>query len=305
MKTNTIFSLVFFLLYAGCCRPSVDPAKVFYTGARASNYGIRPFPEPDDWGRALRVMKSKFKDSKPALLWILGTVARQRGVSVCNLNFPGNGKFEEGINHLLPFDGNKKYFEYFDKHGISVFIQVEPGTGDVLRLIDITLSRYKKYSCVVGFGVDIEWYKTKNTEGRGLMIDDKTAEIWEKRVKSYNPNYRLYLKHWLVEWFPPKYRGDIIFVNDTQSKNESTYEDETFPTLEAMEKYYTKWAKHVYPNTVFLQIGYRLNHNLWGDMEEPIVEFGDALSKNIKQNYSIFWVDFTLQDVLPVRKKNS
>ncbi len=50
----------------------------------------------------------------------------------------------------------------------------------------------------------------------GQAVTDEEAERWLEIAKSYNPNYRIFFKHWLVEKMPPTVRKDIVFVNDSK-----------------------------------------------------------------------------------------
>lgn len=66
-----------------------------------------------------------------------------------------------------------------------------------------------------GIGVDVEWYHGV-TEDSGLPVSDALAEKWDKHIKEINPEYRLFLKHYISLLPSPTYRSDILFVNDSQ-----------------------------------------------------------------------------------------
>lgn len=262
--------------------------NILFAGVRSSHYGIKPFPEPEGWQSAIRTMSGYFEGSEPCAVWIVGEFRRNKA---CHLYFPSDGKSYTNVE-FETFDKHEKYLDFFDKAGIKVFLQVEPASADMATLIDLVLDRYKRHSCVIGFGVDVEWYRESENPEWGVPVDDKTAEMWEKRVKSHNVLYKLFLKHWDRNWMPKNYRSDIIFVSDSQIF------DDFDPMLEEFTSY---WAAHFYPNMVFFQIGYKSDRPWWRKMNIPPEYMGKRIAENVKQDCGIFWVDFTLKDVLPIK----
>ncbi|MHB8055799.1 MAG: hypothetical protein ACYDH3_11195, partial [Candidatus Aminicenantales bacterium] len=259
--------------------PSIlsDSGKVVLAGVRSSSYGIKPFPEPEGWVKAMQTMSGYFPASSPFAVWIVGGFKRPKD---CHLYFPGDGKAYPNIEFDAE-DIHERYLDAFDKAGIKVFLQVEPAHADLLALIDLVLGRYKHHSCVIGFGVDVEWFKEADFPGRGGKVDDATAELWEKRVKSHNPSYRLFLKHWDELWMPEKYRGAIVFVDDSQ-----IFAD--FNSL--VTEFASGWAAHFYPQTVFFQIGYPSDKPWWQKLDTPPQTIGEAIRKRVRQDCGIIWV---------------
>jgi hypothetical protein len=290
----TILVLSFFLLLTMSdvkCRVTkplppilISPAKVLFAGVRSSSYGIEPFPEPPEWQNAMRTMSGYFEGSTPCAIWIVGEFRRPKD---CQLYFPGDEKQYPYIQ-FDTLDKHERYLSFFDKAGIKVFLQVEPAQADMITLIDLVLERYKHHECVIGFGVDVEWYREFENPEWGVKVDDASAKQWEARVKSHNPQYRLFLKHWDRSWMPEKYRGDIIFVDDSQ-----IFKDFNF----MVEEFVNHWANYFKPNTVFYQIGYRSDRAWWKKLNNPPKTIGDAIRKRIEQDCGIFWVDFTLREV--------
>jgi len=297
MKQKLIFLLILlFGIYLSCSliirkKYTIDKtAKVYnvkYAGVRSSTYGIRPFPDPDGWQLAMDVMKNRFERSTACAIWIVGTMHGER---TCRLEFPSDGQIDSTIA-FLDYDKHEHYLQHFDTTGIKVFLQVEPANADLIRLIDLVLERYKHHECVAGFGVDVEWYREADNPDWGVKVSDELAQIWEQRVKSFNPDYQLFLKHWDRDWMPPNYRGDLIFVDDSQGlKN--------FNGM--LNEFVDYWANYFKPNMVFFQFGYRRDRSWWQKLDHPPGEIGIAIAQNISQNCGVFWVDFTLKDVLPV-----
>mgnify|MGYP001055836706 CR=1 FL=1 len=297
MKARVVFLIFFFLSLAtfGFVQEQAErplppvlenPGKVIFAGVRSSNYGIKPFPEPPAWEIAIKTMTGYFEGSTPCAIWIVGELSRPKD---CHLFFPGDGKEYPQIQ-FDPVDKHEAFLSAFDKAGIKVFLQVEPAHADMNILIDLVLSRYKHHPCVIGFGVDVEWHREADNPQWGVKVDDALAQQWEAKVKSYNPKYRLFLKHWDNRWMPPKYRGEIVFVDDSQELKD----------LDAMvTEFVSDWANFFYPNMVMFQIGYRSDRPWWSKMNHPPQTIGDALRIRIKQEIGIIWVDFTLREVLP------
>jgi len=257
-----------------------------YGGARSSRYGIRPFPEPGEWSSMVTTIAEESGAASPALIWIVGEIVSDKGKSLCRLNFPGDKDLEENVI-FSTVDENEAYLDLFDRKGIKVFLQVEPGDADIDDLIRLVLYRYGHHRSVAGFGVDLEWFKIKGTDGWGTKAGDGDAENWESQVKSYRRDYRLFLKHWDARWMPPRYRGDLIFVNDSQK----------FPGLEAMKGEFQIWADTFYPNMIFIQTGYEADRQLWESLDRPVGDLSERLTADMRQEYGFFWVDFTLRRV--------
>jgi hypothetical protein len=156
------------------------------------------------------------------------------------------------------------------------------------------LDRYRHHPSVIGFGVDGEWHQYSQHNDWGVPIDDESAEKWERLVKSYNPDYQLFLKHWDRKWMPKNYRGDIIFVSDSQMFKNKNH---------MLSEFTEYWGKYFYPNTVFYQIGYPADKELWRSFDNPIKKWGVSLANSHQQNIGIFWVDFSLKDAVQAFQK--
>ncbi|MDH5442992.1 MAG: fibronectin type III domain-containing protein [Hadesarchaea archaeon] len=257
-----------------------------YAGCRQSSYGISPLPVKEEWERDMMTMASYWPGSTGAGIWIVGTYP-ETGVT-CYLEFPSpNGSYEN-----IAFDDvdrHENYLAYFDTHGIKVWLQVEPAFADMCTLIDLVLDRYGSHPCVLGFGVDVEWYRYTSQQNWGQPVTDEEAENWEARVKLHNENFTLFLKHFTWDWMPPNYRGDIVFVDDSQKLR----------NLGAMVSEFATWASTFYPNDVLFQFGYPADEKWWSKLANPPKDIGDALDDAIPNNMGVFWVDFTLRTVFP------
>jgi len=261
--------------------------NVIYAGVRSSAYGIKPFPTPEAWQHAMVDMQKRFEGSTPCGIWIVGVMGSERS---CRLEFPADGRHDSNIVYI-DYDKHEPFLTHFDTTGVKVFLQVEPANADLIDLIDIVLNRYKHHPCVIGFGVDVEWYREADNPEWGAKTTNELAQAWNERVKSHNPNYRLFLKHWDRDWMPPTYRSDLIFVDDSQILDDFDA---------AVDEFVSYWSDYFKPNMVFFQIGYKSDQKWWQKLNDPPRDLGVVLAQNVTQDCGVFWVDFTLREVIPI-----
>ncbi len=142
-------------------------------------------------------------------------------------------------------------------------------------------------------GMDVEWYRSECDGCENAKVSDSTAKAWEKKVKSLNKNYRLFLKHYDKSYLPPDYRGKIIFIDDSLG-----FENEADLLAE-----FKDFADFFYPNDVMFQIGYKEDKVWWKKLARPIPKTlgKDLAAQTSQKNCGIIWVDFTLRDVLPTK----
>ena len=122
-----------------------------YAGIRCSEYGFWPKPTTSWLGNAVKSMASRF-NATPCVAWICDT-------------------WDDGTN--------EQFLDYFDNNGIKAILQVEPMDVDVITLIDQYLREYGDHPCVIGFGIDIEWYTTWSGD-LGKKVSDSEARQWRK-----------------------------------------------------------------------------------------------------------------------------
>ncbi len=264
--------------------------RIEFAGVRSSAYGIRPFPTAEGWRKALKTMSGYFPGSTPVGIWIVGRLhGASTGISL-EFPHPGDGTDYGPLYNFAEVDKHEPYLSLFDANGIKVFLQIEPGFADVGKCIDLVLRQYKHHPCVLGWGIDVEWFRNARTGMDNAVATDDLVKAWDARVKSYNPKYRIFVKHFRTADLPPTYRGDVVFVDDSQQ----------FTGLDGFLKEFKEFADFFYPNTVLYQIGYRADKKWWGELEAPIPKtLGERLAAGTRQECGIVWVDFSLRDVLP------
>ncbi len=281
---RSIFFLILFPL-------SIYPLSLYgqnVAGFRASrlldNYPNGQFPGINYWPAAGKFFAQKFSNTTPGGIWI---VSLYQSGGTTELQFPSSDSYPNVT--FSSADSSESYLAALDAIGAKIWLQVEPGAADVDTLIDLVLHRYGDHPCIAGFGVDVEWYKA-NTHPEGKQVTDAEALSWETRVKSHNPNYTLFLKHWLTGKMPPLYRGDILFVDDSQD----------FPSLAAMTSEFKDWSMAFPANNVAFQFGYPIDSVWWKQYADPMKKIGDTLLAVIPNCAGLFWVDFTVNKVYPI-----
>jgi hypothetical protein len=150
------------------------------------------------------------------------------------------------------------------------------------------LEQYSHHPSVIGFGIDVEWFRS--TDGPlGIPVTDEEAHQWVKEIHEINEDYYLFLKHWEIDWMPPNERQGIVFINDEQH----------FDSLNLMQESFSKWGEHFSPYPVGFQFGYHSDRNWWKEYQDPFLVISDAILKGIPNTRSLFWVDFTILEVFP------
>ncbi|MDJ0762525.1 MAG: hypothetical protein QNJ97_05995 [Myxococcota bacterium] len=87
---------------------------------------------------------------------------------------------------------------------------------------------------------------------------------------------------------PETYRDGIIFVDDTQ----------IFDSWEQCRYEEIVWGDYFWPATVGYQYGYAEDQFWWENFDDPLLDFTHGLLESIPNTAGVYWVDFTLYDVL-------
>jgi hypothetical protein len=275
-------------------------------GFRASSYGLAQSDDSlsfEDYKYLSDVgtqFAGNFKDATPTSLWIVGEIAKGGGASEkgkCKLNFPAPEYGTYAYTEFSECDLNEAALDYFDEKGYKLWLQVEPGLADVEELIDIVLSRYSHHPCVIGFAVDAEWYNTVGDD-EGDQVTDSDAKAWLKKIKEYNDNYTLLLKHWQTWAMPDSVRKDIVFLSDSQGADSSD---------DLLDKF-KEWAETYSEDggMIGFQYGYPVDKEWWESAWGDATDAPDGFGKDIVERYGdmelkvLLWVDFSIVDSFPL-----
>jgi hypothetical protein len=173
-----------------------------------------------------------------------------------------------------------------------VWLQIEPFFADVDEQIHLVLARYRHHPSVVGIGIDVEWYRSTNPD-EGQAVTDAEATRWLGIARQYNPKYRLFLKHWLIEKMPPTVREGLLFVDDSQ----------ILPSLDAMVDEFAQWGRAFAPAPVAFQYGYPSDRPWWIRLSDPPRAIGEAILARVPNARGLYWVDFTVSEIWPPAQK--
>lgn len=302
-----------------------DKPNVKYAGIRSSYYGFKDengrqnFPTPDEAAIVMQNIAAKF-DATPSAVWIVGGIRQAKRDSKgkiikdasCHLEFeaPESGTEYKNITFAKE-DKHTEYLNKFDEIGAKVYLQVEPGMASAEELIRVVLDKYGHHKSVIGFGIDVEWYPSNghnnftgdigtNHSGNETdkPIDTKNLAKLEKIVKSYNPDYKLFIKHFDPKYLGGKPVGDVVYINDSFGFPEG---------IEQFADEFADFANTFSPNDVAHQIGYtgwmkeydrKEDITWWSKIEDPMVEMSNAVyrkMKNKNQVANVYWVDFTIR----------
>jgi hypothetical protein len=251
-------------------------------GFRYSTYGPEWNPGPAYWRDVGEQMVERFPGAVPGAVWIVGRLAGQG----TELSFPGQSG--DPLVRFTAADENEETLTLFDQGGFECWLQVEPGNAAVEPLIHLVLDRYGHHPCVVGVGVDVEWYRSVD-EPDGEAVGDEEAAAWLAAARSHRPEYRLFLKHWLIEKLPPTVRDGILFIDDSQ----------IFPSLDAMVAEFVEWGEAFAPAPVGFQVGYETDRPWWRELADPPAEIGRRILDVVPNTEGLYWVDFTVLEVFP------
>ncbi len=286
-------------------KPTPTPVPLPYDGigigfAAARFSTAPPFPGPEYWSKAGKMASGKFEGSTPEGIWVIGGILQG---GTCYLNFPSSQEY----SHIsfTATDENEEYLDYFDRHGISIILQVEPGIAEVDTVLKLVLDQYSHHPCVAGIGVDVEWYGAP-MYWSGKPVTDEEAAHWYELINTYdgsdtadadtthrmndnNKKYCLALTHWKAEKMPPTYRKGVYFL----------YDGERFSSLDDMMTYCIAWGKTFKDSPVGYYIGFPNDNFWWGDYDDPFKTLGDSLLKNIDNAKGVYWVGLSIKQIYP------
>lgn len=320
MILRLILAALLLSLFTGCPDDLPPPQRITisehagqYIGSRSSYYGFQRFPSPEKITQTLVDAAAKFPGSTPSAVWIVGGIRgdARKGEGACALEFPAPDAQTYSNITFQDTDKHEPYLDAFDSAGVKVFLQVEAGMADMPTLIKLVLERYGHHPSVIGFGIDVEWYPSpKDKQGNWVCDSATQIDVWSENsatatnfdvamenseaaqldslVKTYNSEYRLFLKHWVSSMCGGSPVSDIIYINDAQG----------YPSLTELTQTFKYWSNTFYPNDVGFQIGYGNDQPWWENMLDPFRDIGVELTNEMpNQKVHLYWVDFTLHDL--------
>lgn len=259
-------------------------------GLRRSSYG-QASKNGDDawWVQRAKQFAAAFPDAQPAIVQIVSTYQDD---GTTQFGFARPQEYAGSVKNMAFARGrldHERALSLYDQSGVKAVIQFEPGSADVADCIRIAHQAFGKHPCVVGFGVDAEWFCTKASRDKtGVPITDDQARQWMETLQSLNPSYTLFLKHWKFKHMPPTYRHQRLwFLSDSQQ----------FKDDKELLADFKRWAKSCKDSTTGFQFGYPDDRKWWSKIENPPRTIGRAILDAIPSCRYLFWVDFTADKV--------
>ncbi|OUM62963.1 hypothetical protein PIROE2DRAFT_10591 [Piromyces sp. E2] len=263
--------------------------NVRWAGFRYSTYGVQKSfgysPSASNVNKYVQALKQGIdKDAKGTLLL---TVGKESNKNKCLFEFPNSGSSNSKNIKFSSEDKFEDILSKCDKNDINVWLVVEPGSNDLVKLANIVLNKYGSHKSVKGFGVDLErWYRGNSDKGKALS--DSEAERVIKAIRERNENYTFLAKHRETSYMPKYYIDGMIYVDTAQS----------FSNLNQMTKEFTRWANTFSNNPVMFEVGYQSDKKLWKNEPAGIANEIANRASQYNKNVGIIWADFTMKDVL-------
>jgi hypothetical protein len=286
-RTRRIIATVVGIAVVGCTGAPETPVievteATVGAGFRYSVYGPDYNPGPEYWAMVGQQMAARFEDSVPEAVWIVGRLHDEG----CELSFPVNS--DNALITGTVEDQSDATLSLFNGLGFRVWLQVEPGNAPVDELLNLMLERYRHHESVIGVGIDVEWYRSVDVP-EGQAVTDDEARSWLEIARSFDPEYRLFLKHWEIGKMPPTARDGLMFIDDSQ----------ILPSLDAMVDEFAVWGEAFAPAPVGFQYGYPSDHPWWSQLEDAPRDIGQAILDRVPNTAGLYWVDFTVLEVFP------
>jgi len=281
IATPIIILLILSILSISPALATIDSETL--AGGRNSIYGNPNQGDNDFWISEAQQMSAKFPGSTPGHVIVIGYTT---GVNTY-LQFPKPAGSYPNVD-FAGSDAIEPMLDAYDDYGLKVYLQVESANADVPMLMDLIMNRYKHHPSVIGFGVDAEWYHEAEVQD-GRALTNNEVNSWASQVKTYNPSYKLMVKHWEYGQLSNARPNNVLFLTDS----------EQIGSHSSAIAEYIDWIDHFGTSEVGFQIGYPSDQSWWSNLNDPAKDLiQPVLDARPNANIgAIFWVDFSVHDV--------
>ena len=272
-------------------QPAAASQPAIWVGLRRSSYGLPAKNADHEWwaGRA-KSFAANFPNARPVIIEIVSGYQYADGSTEFEFARPADlaGPAENISFRQGPLD-HEQALRTYEARGVKAIIQVEPGSAGVARCLEIAYHKFGRHPCVIGYGVDAEWYLNKESPDRaGRPVSDADAKRWMETVASFKSANNLFLKHWDPKHMPPSYRHDgLWFLTDSQA----------FAGRAEMLADFRAWAGAFKGGATGYQFGYPNDRRWWSRLANPPADLGRAVRQEIPDCRYLIWVDFTAAKV--------
>ncbi|OUM56651.1 carbohydrate-binding module family 18 protein, partial [Piromyces sp. E2] len=125
----------------------------FSPGGVKKNYG--EIPNGNKWISIVNSMAKHFDGANPTVVMIVSENSKNT-----RTRFGFKKPKNQSETEYMKFGDNDLFEDIlstFDRNNVNVWLQVEPGNNDLVKLAKIVFDQYGHHSCVKGFGIDLEW----------------------------------------------------------------------------------------------------------------------------------------------------
>ncbi len=268
-------------------------ADVIYVGLRRSHYGLREKNADNRWWvERAKNFASLVKKNRPTIPTIIEIISgyKKNGTTLFTFSKPSAYRGDTGFMIFKPGKLNhERALSLYDQQGVKAIIQLEPGEANVLSCLEIADQAFGHHPCIIGYGVDAEWFRTDQSADRsGIPVSDSLAALWLKKIRSFDASYSLFLKHWDIGHLPAHFRHPKLwFLDDSQG----------FRDLSHFIREFKDWAAFAPQQYAGYQFGYPRDRVWWNTFKNPPLTLSKALIENIAQTKFLFWVDFTADQI--------
>ncbi|MFQ5440261.1 MAG: polysaccharide deacetylase family protein [Nitrosopumilaceae archaeon] len=246
--------------------------------------------DPDYWISVAEQMTAKFPGSTPGGVLVVGEVDGASFSPSTFMPFPAPAGTYPNVTFGTT-DTLEPLLDAYDAAGLKVYLQVEPADADVSMLMDLVMNQYKHHPSVIGFGLDVYWYKHSQFPGTGKPLVDSEVNTWAAQVKTFDPDYMLFVKHWDSSYLSNARPDNVLFLIDSSG----------IGSLSGAIAEYLSWIDHFGDSQVGFQIGSPSDQSWWSTLNDPASEIMNPViaTKPNANIGAIFWVDFSVLAAFP------
>ena len=273
---------------------------------------------------ALSDLQAALPGANPFYIWIAGNSSGSMRIGTTSwdtveasgsLKYPREYYTQLGVT-LSTDTIQDAFFAYLDANfpDAEVYVQVENMARIIEPQLDVLSYLSRRYECVKGFAIDLEWYNFSTTDCGIKMSDYRAKKLNEDIYKHWGSDCSLTLKHYDTVHMPNTYRGGtdgksnpIIFVSDSQGYGsfdgshggKYSHGDTGNGMTPGNGGDWALLAQYVYPNPVVFQTGYADDSQwLYSFEDQQVRGYGIKLANVLPadQTTGIAWVNFDRND---------
>lgn len=154
---------------------------------------------------------------------------------------------------------HEQFMEHLCNNNYKIILQFETGNYSFSELVKLADARFNNIKCLVGYGLDLEWYFHSHKNILGKKPTEAIIRYWLNLIQSLNPNYILMIKHFRNDYFSTKIKSDkLLYVFTSQQ----------YQSFGDYIKAVNEWAKQV-KTLKAIQYGYYRDEKWSDELQDP------------------------------------